>query len=115
MATKLGTIIDIKGFILNKLFVRGCVSTATARHRHTPEMYLPDGYPPQYRGLFSKAVEQLWRDGFIDRFPHRTGRGSEFHVAVYRERLAETRPHINAYRKRVKLRRLRKDFTEFSA
>jgi hypothetical protein len=113
MATKLGTIIDIKGFILNKLFVMDCKSTAKSRHGHMPERYLRGGYPPQYHGLFPEAIRQLYNDGFIDRFPHHTGRGSDPHVAIYQEKLAEARPRINAYRKRVGRRRLRKDLTEF--
>ncbi len=114
MATKKGTLAHVKGFILNKLFEKGCISTTRSRGKHMPEADLRSGYDPKYHGLFGSACDELRNEGLIDRWPARTGRGSEPHVAIFKEKLLIARPLINAYRRSVGLGPLRRDFKEFT-
>jgi len=109
---KEGSLPHVKGFILNKLFEKGCF-TGISRGKHMPERDLRTSYPRQFHGLFENAVDALYRESLIDKFPARTGRGSEPHVAIFRSKLLEARPQINAYRRSAGLPRLRRDFKEF--
>ncbi len=108
---KLGTLLHVKGFILNKLFEGGYLTTAQHHGKHTPSFTLRQGYPPQYRGFFPDAFDQLRADGFILYWRARTGRGTDWHVALQKEQLSRARPMINAYRRSVGLRPYNRQFT----
>ncbi len=77
-------------------------------------MNLRGGYDPRYYDLFEEAVEELKAEGLVTVFPARTGRGSEPHIVAVLDRLLDARGLMNAYRKGVGLRPLRRDFREFS-
>lgn len=63
--------VHIKGFIMNKLYMRGYFAKPGKKHhgKHTDVKNLPKSYPPQYRGKFPGIVEQLRKAGLILVFP----------------------------------------------
>ena len=111
--SRVGTVFDVKGFIMNKLFEKGYVTAGAHHGKHVSIADLRTNYPSQYHGLFARAIEELRKEGLILVFPGRTGRGSGLHVAAMKETLVSSRPLINAYRSRVKLPRYNRDLTGF--
>ena len=77
-----------------------------------PLTSLRSGYNQRYHGLFSKALDELHAEGLVDRMKKRTGRDSDFHFAVVKERLPEARALINAYRRNVGLIPYRPDLMD---
>lgn len=112
MASKKATLAHVKGFILNKLFEKGCTTSGQAFGKHMPVRDLRTGYDPKYHGVFPRAIDGLKAEGLIRVSPARTGRSSELHAAAVRERLGDARAVINAYRRSVKLRPLRRNLME---
>ncbi len=111
---KKGTLNHVKGYIMNKLFEKGCLGGPGAHHsKHMPVRDLRTGYDPKHHGLFGEALTQLRREGLVLTFPARTGRGSEDHVVANILRLRTARALINAYRRSVGLRPLGRDLREF--
>ncbi len=111
---KKGTLSHVKGFIMNKLFEKGCLGSPGAHHtKHMPVRDLRAGYDPKHHGLFEEAVTQLRREGLVLTFPARTGRGSEDHVVANVGRLRTARGLINAYRRDVGLTPLAPSLREF--
>jgi len=111
--SRVGTVFDVKGFIMNKLFEKGYVTAGAHHGKHVSIADLRTNYPSQYHGLFARAIEELRKEGLILVFPGRTGRGSGLHVAAMKETLVSSRRLINAYRSRVKLPRYNRDLTGF--
>ena len=93
----------IKGFILNKLYIGGFFSKKGKKHhgKHTNVKNLPKGYPPKYRGDFSRIVKDLRRAGLIIVFPS----CGESHVCAVLdpELVAIGIKFVNAYRQSVGL------------
>jgi len=93
----------IKGFIMNKLYIGGFFSKKGKKHhgKHTNVKNLPKGYPPKYRGNFSRVVKDLRRAGLIIVFPS----CGENHVcAVLDPELVDIGINfVNAYRQSVGL------------
>ncbi len=111
---KRGTLNHVKGFIMNKLFEKGCLGTIGSHHaKQMPARDLRTGYDSKYHKLFDRAVGELRAEGLILVFPARTGRGSEDHAVANKGRLLNARGLINAYRDSVGLKRLRRDLREF--
>ena len=98
---------------MNKLFEKGYVTAGTHHGKHLSTSDLRTNYPSQYHGLFTRAIEELRKEGLILVFPGRTGRGGGLQVAAMKETLVRSRSLINAYRSRVKLPRYNRDLTEF--
>ena len=111
--SRLGTLFDVKGFIMNKLFEKGYVTAGAHHGKHVSITDLRTNYPSQHHGLFSRAIEELRKEGLVLVYPGRTGRGSGLQVAAMKETLVRARPLINAYRSRVKLPRYNRDLTGF--
>ncbi len=111
--SKVGTVFDVKGFVMNKLFEKGYITAGAHHGKHVSLTDLRTNYPSQHHGLFARAIEELRKEGLILVFPGRTGRGSGLQVAATRETLVRARPLINAYRSRVKLPRYNRDLTGF--
>lgn len=114
MPFKEGTIAHVKGFIMNKLFEKGCFGRGCSHGKHMTVRNLRGGYDPKYHDLFEQAVEELKAEGLVTTFPARTGRGSDPHIVAVFDRLLEVRGLMNAYRKSVGLRPLRRDLKEFT-
>ena len=114
MPFKEGTIAHVKGFIMNKLFEKACFGRAGSHGKHMTVRNLRGGYNPKYHGIFEEAVAELKAEGLVTVFPARTGRGSDSHIVAVYDRLLEVRGLMNAYRRSVGLRPLRKDLKEFS-
>jgi hypothetical protein len=111
--SRAGTVFDVKGFIMNKLFEKGYVTAAAHHGKHISLADLRTNYPSQHHGLFARAIEELRKEGLILVFPGRTGGGSGMQVAAMKETLVRSRPLMNAYRSRVKLPRYNRDLTGF--
>jgi len=58
----LGSVFDIKGFMMNKLFEKGCVTAGHHHGKHMPLKDLSHSYPPQYHCLanFEMATRSLF-------------------------------------------------------
>jgi hypothetical protein len=111
---KKGTLNHVKGYIMNKLFEKGCLGGPGAHHtKHTPVRDLRTGYDPKHHGLFAEAVTQLRKEGLVLIFPARTGKDSEDHAVANLLRLKTARALINAYRRSVGLRPLAPNLREF--
>lgn len=104
MVLRLGSLNHAKGFVLNKLLEQGRLGA-----RHISVHDLPSGYPPSWRHLIPQAVDALKREGIIQVSPKRTGRGSADHVSLVKDRIAEARGLLNAYRETVGLPRFGRD------
>jgi hypothetical protein len=100
MAFRLGTLAHAKGFIISKLFDDNRIGG-----RHLPVQLLPQGYPPKYRYLVTKAFEALKTENpsVLQVAPHRTGRGTSPHVCLVPTRLwpKGARALMNGYRRAV--------------
>jgi len=72
------------------------------------------GYDPKYHHLFDRAVEELRAEGLVMIFAARTGQGSDLHIVAVFDKLSQVRGLMNAYRKSVGLRPLRRDLQEFT-
>jgi len=57
--SRVGTVFDVKGFIMNKFFEKGYVTAGTHHGKHVSITDLRTNYPSQHHGLFSKAIEEL--------------------------------------------------------
>jgi|SRR5712692_7882254 len=108
---KVGTLQHVKGFILDKLFEYGCLSSGGHHAKHMPVRDLRHGYPPRYHGIFARATGELRAEGLILLFKARTGRDSDWHAVLQKEKLRRARPLINGYRQSVKLHRYNRNFT----
>jgi hypothetical protein len=110
---KEGTVAHVKGFIMNKLFEKGCFGRGRSHGKHITVRNLRSGYKPKYYDIFKEAVKELEAEGLVTVFPARTGRGSDSHIVAVFDRLSEVRGLMNAYRRSVGLRPLRRDLKEF--
>ena len=98
-----GQDIHIKGFVLNKLYIGGFFSKKGKKHhgKHTNVKNLPKGYPPRYRGNFSRVVKDLKKAGLIIVFP---SCGEDHVCAVLDPELVDIGINFtNAYRQSVGL------------
>jgi hypothetical protein len=114
MSPREGTLVHIKGFIMNKLFEKGCFGRRGSHGKHMTLRNLGGGYDPQYHALFDEAVRELESEGLVHTFPARTGRGTDRHIVAVINRLPDARALMNLYRRSVKLQPLRPDLKEFS-
>jgi hypothetical protein len=94
MATKLGTISHAKGFVMDKLRAQRRFGGT-----HIPVQFLSQGYPPEWRHLITKAVEELENEGIIHVENKRTGRSSGPHATLVKNALARKRGLLNAFRR----------------
>jgi hypothetical protein len=94
MATKLGMVNHVKGFVINKLYEQKRFGGS-----HVPVAFLSQGYPPKWRHLIGEGIEGLKSEGIIRIEIKRTGRGSAPHATLAKEALAKSRGLLNAYRK----------------
>lgn len=63
---KKGTLNHVKGFVMNKLFEKGCLGAVGSHHaKHMPVRDLRTGYDPKYHRLFDRAVGELRTEGLI--------------------------------------------------
>ncbi len=95
---KVGTVFDIKGFIMNKLFEDERIGG-----RHVSYDDLKTGYPPEHLENWDEAIDQLKKEGRIVVHPGRTRRGSGLQVAAIEKALKGSRAIMNAYRRRTGL------------
>ena len=109
-----GTAVHVKGFIMNKLFEKGCFGRRGSHGKHMTITDLRGGYNPKHHSLFEDAVRQLRSEGLVTVFPARTGRGSDSHIVATFDGLKDARALINGYRRSAGLRPLRPDLREFS-
>jgi len=107
MAFKAGSLNHAKGFVINKLFEQ----KRSAKHLAIED--LPTGYPPNWRGLLPKAIDELKAEGIIRVQRKRTQRGYGEHLTLIWERLSKARGLLNGYRAAVKLPRVGKDLETF--
>jgi hypothetical protein len=114
MVSRKGTLAHVKGFIMNKLFEKGCFGRPGTHGKHMLVRDLRRGYDPEYHGMFEQAARELRSEGLVDVFPARTGRGTDEHIVAVIDRLRDARALMNAYRRSVGLRPLRLDMKEFS-
>jgi len=114
MPSREGTLVHVKGYIMNKLFEKGCFGRRGSHGKHMTVMNLRGGYNPRHHGLFEEAVEELESEGLVHTFPARTGRGTDRHIVAVIDRLPDARALMNLYRRSVKLQPLRSDLKEFS-
>jgi hypothetical protein len=108
-----GTVVHVKGFIMNKLFEKGCLGRGGSHGKHMTVADLRGGYNPRYHVLFDEATRQLRTEGLVIVFSARTGRGSDPHIVADLDRLKDARALMNGYRTSVGLRPLRRDLKEF--
>ena len=108
MVFKLGTLYHAKGFVISKLFEHGRPGDG-----HLPVVLLPQGYPPQYRHLITKACEELKREGLIQIVKKRTGRSYADHAVLVHTRLRKARALLNGFRAAADLPRLGPDLKSF--
>jgi len=94
MATKLGTLSHAKGYVINKLWKQ-----EEFGGHHVPVQFLSEGYPPKWRHLITKAVEELENQGIINIQKKRTGRGSGSHARLAGDAMARARGLFNAFAK----------------
>jgi len=113
MVSRKGTLAHVKGYIMNKLFEKGCLGRRGTHGKHMTLRDLRGGYDPRYHGMFQQAVRELRSEGLVDVFPARTGRGTDEHIVAVIDRLRDARALMNAYRRGVGLRPLRPDLREF--
>lgn len=114
MVSKKGTLAHVKGFIMNKLFEKGCFGRQGRHGKHMTLRNLRGGYDPRYHDMFEQAARELRSEGLVDVFPARTGRGVDEHIVAIIDKLRDARALMNAYRRSVGLRPLRADLKEFS-
>jgi hypothetical protein len=94
MATKLGTTSHAKGYVIDKLHEQKRFGGS-----HVPVRFLSQGYPPKWRHLITKAVEELENEGVIQVTNQRTGRNSAPHAKLAKDAIARARGLLNAYRR----------------
>ena len=104
MVTKLGSLSHAKGFVINKLYEQKRFGG-----RHVPLTFLSHGYPPEWRHLIQRGIDELKKEGIIRIEVKRTGRGSGPHATLSRDALARARGLLNAYRKSAGLPTLGQD------
>ena len=104
MATKRGTLNHAKGHVINKLFKQKQFGGS-----HVPLMFMTQGYPPKWRHLIGKAIQELSSEGIIIVETKRTGRDSGDHAVLASDGLAKSRALLNAYRRCEGLPTLGKD------
>jgi hypothetical protein len=104
MATKLGTFSHAKGFVVNKLYKQELFGGS-----HVPVQFLSEGYPPKWRHLITRAVEDLENVGIVHVETKRTGRSSGSHARLAKNALAAARGLLNAYRRAEGLPTLGRD------
>jgi hypothetical protein len=114
MVSRKGMPAHVKGFMMNKLFERGCFGRQGTHGKHMTLRDLRGGYDPKHHGMFEQAVRELRSEGLVDVFPARTGRGTDEHIVAVIDRLRNARALMNAYRRSVGLRPLRRDLKKFS-
>jgi hypothetical protein len=95
----------IKGFVLNKLYLGGYYGK-----KHIDVDDIPKGYPLEHRGKFSKLVNELKKEGFINVFPH----GSKKKAYAIWESIDLGLTLCNAFRESVNLPPLNKKFREIA-
>jgi len=54
MVSRKGTLAHIKGFIMKKLFERGCFGRKEKHGKHMTLTNLRGGYDPKYHGMMSQ-------------------------------------------------------------
>jgi len=94
MATKLGTLNQAEGFVVNKLYEQKRFGGS-----HVPVAFLSQGYPPKWRHLINEGIEELKSEGIIRIEIERTGRGSATLATLAKQALARSRGLLNAHRK----------------
>lgn len=108
MIFKLGTVEHAKGYVINKLFEQ-----QRYKDTHLPVIYLSQGYPPHWRHLITRAVQELKQERIIQIVKKRTGRSYGDHAVLVRSQLGKARALLNGYRAASGLPRLRPDLNSF--
>jgi hypothetical protein len=108
MAFKLGSLNHAKGYVINKLWEQQRYGG-----KHVAVIVLQKGYPPHFRHLIARGVDELRKEGVIQIVRKRTGRDFGNHAVLVKARLSRARGLLNGFRAAQNLPRLGTDLETY--